>query len=308
MKIVIRGGSGFCGRLLAKYFAATGQEVVVLSRRSNVVPGAKTVVWDGKTLGAWAVTLDGADAVINLTGRSVNCRYNAANCAEIYASRLDSTRVIGEAIAVCPHPPRVWLNASSATTYRHAEDRPMDECEGDIGEGFSVDVCKRWEREFFAAPAPHTRRVALRSAIVVAPDLGGVWEAFTGLTRWGLAGPMAGGRQYVSWIHGDDFFRAVEWLLTHDDLTGPINLASPNPLPNRDFLAAIRLALHQPFGLPSARWMLEIGAWLRGTETELLLKSRRVIPTKLLASGFQFAYPDWPEAAKALIGDQVMRS
>jgi NAD dependent epimerase/dehydratase family enzyme len=167
--------------------------------------------------------------------------------------------------------------------------------------GFSVDVCCRWERELFRAPTPGTRRVALRSAMVFAPEPGGVWDAFAALARFGRAGPMAGGRQFVSWVHGEDYCRAVEWLLTHDDLEGPINVASPHPLTNREFLAAVRHTKGHPFGLPTARWMLEIGAWLQRTETELLLKSRRVVPGNLLASGFRFRYPLWPEAAEATV-------
>ncbi|HLK57159.1 MAG TPA: TIGR01777 family oxidoreductase [Chthonomonadaceae bacterium] len=300
MRIVIFGADGFCGRLLVPYFVAAGHEVIVVTRRANSLPGVIAWRWDGQTLGEWTLALEGADAVINLAGRSVNCRYTPAHCAEIYASRLDSTWILGEAIAACVTPPRVWLNASSATIYRHAQDRPMDEETGEIGAGFSVDVCRRWERELFRAPTPETRRVALRSAMVFAPQAGGVWDAFAGLARWGLAGPMAGGRHYVSWIHGEDFCRAVAWILAREELAGPVNLAAPNPLPNHDFLSALRRAIGQPIGLPSARWTLEVGAWLRHTEAELLLKSRRVVPGKLLASGFTFCYPTWPDAARAL--------
>jgi uncharacterized protein (TIGR01777 family) len=302
MKIMIAGGSGYCGLLLTSHFAAAGHQVVILSRRHSPITGATVLVWDGETGGDWAAALEGADAVINLAGRSVNCRYSAANCTEIYASRLDSTRILGEAISGCATPPPVWLNASSATIYRHAEDRPMDEETGEIGKGFSVDVCQRWERELFRAPTPRTRRVALRTAMVFAREPGGVWDAFAGLTRCGLAGPMAGGRQYVSWIHGEDFCRAIEWIMTHNALYGPINVAAPQPLTNRDFLRAARRAMGQPIGLPASRWMLEVGALIRGTETELLLKSRRVVPGKLLESGFTFRYERCLDAVTAIVG------
>jgi uncharacterized protein len=301
MRIVMPGGAGYCGRLLVAHFIAAGHEVTVLSRQQVEIPGATTSLWDGQTLGDWVRVLDGSDVVINLAGRTVNCRYTPDHCAEIYASRLDSTRVVGEAIATCFAPPPVWLNAASATIYRHAEDRPMDETSGEIGKGFSVDVCRRWEQELFRAPVMHTRRVALRSAMVFAPEPGGVWDAFGQLARMGLAGPMAGGRQFVSWIHGEDFCRSLEWIIAHEDLCGPVNVAAPNPLPNRDFLRGIRQALRQPIGLPSARWMLEVGAWLRHTETELLLKSRRVTPGKLLTSTFTFRYPYWPHAVQAIV-------
>jgi len=301
MKIVIAGGTGLCGRLLTEYFAARGDEISVLSRRQTNQTGVTTLLWDGKTLGDWASAIDGADVVINLAGRSVNCRYNDANKAQIFASRFDSTRAIGEAIESAANPPRVWLNAASATIYRHSLDRAMTEKAGEIGTGFSVDVCRRWEETLLGAHVPMvTRRVALRSAIVFSHLPGGVWQPFAWLARFGIAGPMAGGRSMVSWIHGEDFCRAVEWIIEHEEMSGPINLASPNPLANRDFLAAVRKAVGVPFGIPSARWMLECAAFIHRTETELLLKSRWVIPCKLRSSGFRFQHPFWPAAAKSV--------
>ena len=301
MKIIIAGGTGLCGTLLADHFKGRGDDVTILTRRSTPLGAARMVAWDGKTLGEWASELDGADVVINLAGRSVNCRYNAANKAEIFASRIDATRVIGEAIAASANPPRVWLNAASATIYRHAEDRAMDEITGQIGLGFSVNVCLGWERTLAVASVPSsTRRVALRSAIVFSHRPGGVWQPYSWLARFGLAGPMAGGRAMTSWIHGEDFCRAVQWIIEHDDLTGPVNLASPNPLTNRDFLAAVRKAVGAQFGIPSTKWMLKIAAFFHRTETELLLKSRWVVPGKLLASGFRFTHPFWPAAARSI--------
>lgn len=283
MKLVITGSSGFLGRTLAAYFG----DVTLVSRAN----------------GGWErlpALLEGSDAVINLAGRSVNCRYHGANCAEIYASRLDTTRALGEAIAACHKPPKVWLNASSATIYRHALDRPMDEATGELGTGFSVDVVRRWEQALDDAPTPYTRKVALRLAMVMGNEPGGVFEAFRGLARAGLAGPMAGGAQYVSWIHAEDACRAMAFLIEQEALSGAINLSAPNPLPNREFLGDLRRALGMPLGLPTSRGMLELGAWLRQTETELLLKSRRVVPTRLLAAGFSFWFPTWPEALEAL--------
>lgn len=285
MRIVITGGSGFCGRLLSKHFS--GHDVVIASRQNGG--------WERLT-----THLDGADAVINLAGRTVNCRYNAANCAEIYASRLDTTRAIGEAIGRCAQPPRAWLNASSATIYRDAYDRPMDEATGELGTGFSVDVCRPWEQTLSDAHTPKTRKVALRAAMVFAPGNDGVFAAFVGLVRLGFGGPMASGKQFVSWIHGVNFCRAVEFLLSNDALSGAVNLAAPNPLPNAAFLAELRRALKVPIGLPTTRGMLEMDAWLRQTETELLLKSRRVVPSRLCDAGFAFTFDTWATAAAEL--------
>lgn len=238
-RLILPGGAGYLGRVLTRYFIGQGYEVVVLTRRVPDTPAPEHVrflAWDGKTLGDWAATIDGAAAVVNLAGKSVNCRYNEANKQAIYDSRLHSTTVVGEAIAACAVPPPVWLNASSATIYRDsqakgpAEDRPMDEATGEPGEGFSVDVCRKWEQAFFEAPTPPaTRKVALRTTIVFGPTPGGAMDMFRLLARIGLAGPMGGGRQYVSWIHEEDFARAVEFLIARADLSGPVNLAGVVP-------------------------------------------------------------------------------
>lgn len=302
MKIVIPGGSGYLGRLLASHFAAQSHEVAVLTREPVDQPKDYIqYAWDGRSLGSWAHAFEGADAIINLAGKSVNCRYNEANKAAIYASRLDSTRVVGEAIAAVKQPPRVWINSSSATIYRHAEDRPMDEETGEIGTGFSVDVCQQWEKAFFDAPTPQTRKVATRTAMVMGAGEGGPFDVFYKLAKLGLGGAMGSGGQFVSWIHADDFARAIEWLIERDDIEGVINLSSANPLPNKDFMREIRRAVGVPIGLPAPKPLLEIGALFMGTETELPLKSRRVVPTKLLATGFHLQHPTWPEAAKDLV-------
>ena len=292
------------GRPLATHFAEQGCEVVVFSREARGGNGAiRCVPWDGETLGPWAAEFEGAAAVINLSGRSVNCRYNAANRKAIYDSRLNSTRIVGAAIARCVNPPPVWINAASATIYRHAEDRPMDEATGEIGAGFSVDVCQKWERTLAEASTPHTRKVALRSAIVFAAGAGGVMDVLLRLTRLGLGGTMGNGRQYVSWVQGEDFCRSVQWIMEHSELEGPVNCAAPNPIRNRELMALLRKVLGVPVGLPATKWMLEIGAVFLRTETELILKSRWVLPGKLLASGFSFRYPEIEGAVRQIVTD-----
>jgi uncharacterized protein (TIGR01777 family) len=308
MKIVIPGGSGQVGTILARSLHAEGHEVVILSRSPGTAPW-RSVDWDAKTLGGWAREVDGADVVINLAGRSVNCRYNARNRREIVDSRVDSTRVLGEAVAAAAHPPRVWLQASTATIYAHRYDAANDEATGILGGAepgvpetwrFSIDVARAWEKALDDAPAPRTRKVKLRAAMVMSPDRGGVFDTLLGLVRRGLGGASGDGRQYVSWIHHEDFTRSVRWLIDHDSVDGPVNLAAPNPLPNAEFMRALREAWGMPIGLPATKWMLEIGALAMRTETELVLKSRRVVPGILLQEGFSFGFPNWPQAAHDL--------
>jgi len=298
-KILIPGGNGFIGRHLVRYFREQGDRVIVLTRTAT--DHADDIVWDGRSLGAWAEHLNGADAVINLCGKSVNCRYTRKNRAAIFASRLESTRILGLALAQCPTPPPVWINSSSATIYRHAEDRVMDDHTGEIGAGFSVEVCRQWERELFAPELPTVRRIALRSAIVFGPGRGGPFDVFRILMRLGLGGTQGNGRQFVSWVHVRDFCRAVEWLLTHPELSGPINLAAPNPLPNRNFLADFRRQMGVPFGLPAPAPLLAIGTFFLRSESELVLKSRRVVANRLMESGFQFEFEKWPDAVADLL-------
>jgi uncharacterized protein len=309
MKIVIPGGSGHLGTIIGRELERDGHEVVILSRSGRAGVG-RAVGWDGRTLGAWTSELAGADVVINLTGRSVDCRYSPKNRREILASRVDSTRIVGEAIARAVWPPRLWLQASTATTYAHRFDASNDE-DGMLGGNepdapdtwrFSNDVARAWEHEVDAAEVPLTRKVKLRSAIVMSPFPGGPFDLLLNLTRHGLGGTAGDGRQYVSWIHYRDFVHAVRWIIDHDNVDGHVNLAAPNPLPNAEFMADLRRAWGIGFGLPASRWMLEIGAFFLRTETELLLKSRRVVSTRLPQSGFDFEFPTWPEAAGDLCG------
>ena len=309
LRIVLPGGSGQGGALLARYFQSKGHSVVVLTRRPTQAPW-KVVQWDAVSIGPWAGEIDGADLVINLAGRSVNCRYTAANRREITKSRTNSTRILGEAIRMCSQPPKVWMNASTATIYRHAFDRSMDEATGEIGGKelnapdtwrFSINVATSWEEAFFSSVAPGTRKIALRSAMVMSPDPGGVFDTLLRLVRFRLGGASGSGKQFVSWIHDRDFLASIDYLLAHDDLDGTINLASPSPLPNAEFMASLRKAWGTRIGLPATEWMLEIGAIFIRTETELILKSRRVIPGRLTAHGFKFDFPEWPAAAQDLV-------
>jgi uncharacterized protein (TIGR01777 family) len=306
-RVVLAGGSGFLGRVLAGFLSGRDYEIIVLSRSPGKVDGSiRQVQWDGRGTGDWVGQLDGALAVVNLAGRSVNCRYHARNRRAILDSRIESTRVLGEAIGKCAHPPRVWLNSSTATIYKHSFDRPMDEATGEMGaspaakDAFSVEVARAWERAFDEARTPATRKVAMRTAMVLGPGEGGVLCVLRRLVRLGLGGPMAGGDQFVSWIHEEDFCRAVAWLIGRDNFDGPVNLAAPGPVPNREMMRALRQVCGVRIGLPATRWMLELGALFLRTETELIIKSRRVTPGRLVESGFQFRFPELEAALRDL--------
>jgi uncharacterized protein (TIGR01777 family) len=308
MKIVIPGGSGQVGTLLARAFTRDGHEVVVLSRKIHPADW-KVVGWDAETIGLWSDEIDGADIVINLAGRHVNCRYTPENREEIMDSRVNSTRVVGEAIANSKNPPRLWLQMSTATIYAHRYDSPNDEITGIIGGdepgapkkwNFSIDVVKAWEKAANDAITPNTRKVLMRLSILMSPERGDTFDMLLGLVKKGLGGTNGDGRQFVSWIHDIDFIRAVNWLIDHEELSGPINLASPLPIPNKDFMRILRDSWGASFGIPSPKWLLEIAAYFMRTETELVLKSRRVVPKILTDSGFQFEFPLWDQAAQDL--------
>ncbi|HXA65810.1 MAG TPA: TIGR01777 family oxidoreductase [Bryobacteraceae bacterium] len=309
MRIILPGGSGQVGRILARHFHSKGHTVIVFSRSPRATPW-RMIMWDGRTAGTWAGELEQADLCINLSGRSVNCRYTTENRQAIEESRVLSTRLLNQVMPSLKQPPRLWVNASTATIYRHARDRAMDEASGELGGNepgapdtwnFSIEVAKRWEEAFFATPTPRTRKIAIRSALTLSPERGGVFDVLLGLVRRSLGGTQGPGTQYVSWIHEADFVKAMELLIAREDFSGIINLASPNPLPNREFMRILRDAWGIRIGLPIPSWMVEIGAFALQTESELILKSRRVVPGRLLGSGFQFQFPDWPGAASELV-------
>lgn len=281
-KIVIAGGTGFVGQYLSKRFQKMGYQVILIGRQKENISWTDT---DGIL-----AALEHAEMLINLAGKSVNCRYNARNKALIFSSRTETTSILGKAIENCSHPPILWLNASTATIYRHAEDQPMTESSGEIGRGFSVEVAKKWEKTFFDFHLPHTRQVALRMAIVLGAD-GGVIQPFKNLVRFGLGGIQDRGDQYFSWIHIEDLFQIILFIQKHHEIDGTINCAAPNPITNKTFMETFRSVMHRKIGLPAPKWLLEIGALLIGTETELLLKSRWVIPERLTELGFTFQFP-----------------
>lgn len=309
LRIVLPGGSGHLGQILARHFHEQGHAVTVIARHAQPSEW-QTLIWDAQRPGPWARALDGADVVINLAGHTVNCRYNDRNRREIKNSRIFATRLI-EAIASTPHPPGLWLNASTATIYGHSIDRQMDEAAGEIGEAepgvpetwrFSIDVATGWERTLFAVHTPHTRKLALRSAMVMSPEPDGAFDILLRLVRWGIGGKAGSGEQYVSWIHDVDFIRAVEFMMDHEDLEGAVNVSSPHPIRNREFMCCLRRAWCTSYiGLPTPKWVLAVGAALIGTETELVLKSRRVIPRRLLDAGFDFHFPNWRGASHDLV-------
>ncbi len=300
-KIVIAGGSGFLGQCLTEHFVQLKCEVVVLTRRYQLDrPHIHYYMWNAESLGAWQKQLEEADVLINLTGKSVDCRYTEFNKQEIYHSRLASTYVLGKAIEQCKTPPRLWINSSSATIYADSYTKEMDEYTGRFGKGFSVDVCKKWEQTFYSFRFPKTRQVAIRTAIVLGKN-GGAWLPFLQLTNKGFGASQGSGEQYVSWIHETDFCNAISFIIDHYEITGSINLSAPEPIRNKDFMLHIRNARKLPIGIPIPTWLIHFGARLIGTEAELVLKSRRVVPFKLLEYGFQFRFSTLPKAIHSLL-------
>lgn len=314
-KIVIAGGTGFLGGYLARYFAAEN-EVVILSRNilfstnnaygdfnnaTESIEHIRTVQWNGRDLGDWAKEIDGADLVINLAGKSVNCRYNDKNKKEIVDSRVFATKVIGQAINNATKPPGLWINAASATIYRHATDRPQDEYTGEMHDDFSVQVCKLWEQTFFETATPQTRKIAFRTAITL--GVGGVMIFYFNLLKFGLGGQQGSGKQMYSWVHIEDVYRALNYVYDHKQLEGVYNLSAPNPVSNGSFMATLRKVTGTYTGLRAYKWMLAIGAAVIGTEPELILKSRWVVPTKLVEAGFIFKYPFLKEAVENIVAN-----
>lgn len=307
MKIVIAGGSGFLGRLLCRWFA--DHDCVVLSRAKPRFEGPRWVTWDGHRLDAWLHELDGADVLINLAGRSVDCRYTAANRRAIFDSRVLSTAVLGEALQRVAVPPKLWLQMSTATIYAHTYGQPHDEYGGVLGGHeiktpetwrFSIDVAMAWEAVANQVRRNETRLVLMRTAMVMDPEAG-AFGMLAGLAGKGLGGRVGDGSQYMSWIHDVDFCRAVAHVIDNQEIQGPVIFSSPEALPQAAFMTCLRRAMGCPFGLPAPAWLLEIATFFLRTESELILKSRRVFPAKLMQSGFSFHFPEWSAASRDLV-------
>ena len=299
-KIVIAGGTGFIGQGLIDHFGQQN-DLVILTRHPKTNKGrTHYVYWNGETLHGWETQLENADLLINLAGKSVNCRYNEQNKKEIFDSRTNATAILGEAVRRLVNPPQLWINAASATIYRHAEDRPMDEFTGEIANDFSVQVCKRWEQTFNEITLPHTRKIILRIAVTLGHQ-GGVIAPYLNLVKFGLGGHQGSGRQMFSWVHITDVCRMIEWLYAHPQLDGTFNCSAPHPVKNDMFMLTLRRVSGHAIGLPAPAWLLAMGARLIGTETELLLKSRWVLPTRISRAGFKFQYPYLQEAFENIL-------
>lgn len=291
-KIVLAGGSGYTGLVLCNYYKDKAKEIVVLSRGKHASKNnIHFETWDGKTNGAWISHLENCELLINLCGKNVNCRYTKKNQEAILTSRLDPTKLLGSVLQELKNPPKLWINFASATIYRHAEDRYQDEDTGDIGTGFSVDVCKVWEEAFWKAQTPRTKKILLRVGIVFGRR-DGVIPRLINLVKIGMGGRQGNGMQYVSWIHEHDLARITEWLCSHGEDGETYNVTSPHAICNKDLMKLLRSSLGITFGLPASQWFLEIGAAMIGTETELILKSRWVYPKRLLKKGFGFQFDD----------------
>ena len=304
-KIILAGGNGYLGHVLTQYYRELATEVIILSRTQRVADGnVKTLVWNGIEEGEWADALEGADLLINLCGKNVNCRYTEKSMKEIISSRQQPTELLGLVIGKMKAAPKLWINVTSATIYRHAEDLPQDEEKGDIGYGFSIDVCRLWEQSFFETITPKTRKIALRMAIVLGRN-DGAFPRLLNLVKLGLGGHQGDGQQYVSWIHEQDAAKCTEWLLQQEELSGVINCAAPEAISNTNLMKLLRRSYGIPFGLPAPAWLLEIGAKLIGTETELILKSRWVMPKRLLDSGYPFLFSKAEHAVKDILSIRI---
>lgn len=297
-KLIIAGANGFLAGYLTRYFTDKGWSVAGLARHEQgLEKQCRYVNWNGKTLGDWVTELDGCDVLINMTGRSINCRHTDENKRQILDSRVDTTRVLGQAVAACENPPELWLNASGASIYETRTDRPNTEGDSS-GEGFAAEVAKVWEEEFFGAKVPgKVRKIALRTTMVLANEAGTVFDYLQKLAKFGLGGKVATGKQMVSWIHIDDYCRAVDFLIDSDQVSGPVNMSAPDPVTNAEMMRRFRKLAGMPLGMPAAAWMARIGAYVLGTAPELILDSMWVVPTRLLENGFVFNHPEMkPEA------------
>ncbi len=299
-KLIIAAGTGFLGQVLVDYFQNQFDQIVILTRGNTKQEGKiKYVHWDAKTLSGWETELENATILINLAGKSVDCRYTKENKKEILFSRIHSTKALSKAVLNCSNPPKHWLNSSTATIYRFSLDKQMDEVSGEIGNDFSINVALSWEKAFFKTETPQTLKTALRTSIVLGKN-GGAFSPLKNLAKLGLGGKQGNGNQYISWIHEQDFARAIHFIILKE-MTGVVNVVSPKPIKNQAFMQQLRQAVKQPIAIPLPAFLLKIGAYLIKTETELVLKSRNVIPKRLQDEGFQFQYPSLAKTLKSLL-------
>ncbi|HEY0749910.1 MAG TPA: TIGR01777 family oxidoreductase [Chitinophagaceae bacterium] len=304
-KLVLAGGTGFIGHILMDYFKDKANEILILNRQRQGKEGiVEWIKWDGRTAGEWVKKMEGTDLLVNLCGKNVNCRYTEKNKKAIFSSRLEPTELLGTVINTLSQPPKLWIQAASATIYRHAEDHPQDEAGGEKGSGFSVDVCKTWESLFWKQQTPHTRKVVLRIALVMGRS-DGVIPRLKNMVLAGLGGKQGSGNQYIFWVHQQDLARIIEWLYDHPAASGTYNVSAPEAVQNHQFMKIMRQAIGVPFGLPSPQWLLELGAKIIGTETELILKSRWVYPKRLLEEGFTFQYPKAAPAIREILSTRT---
>lgn len=298
-KLIIAAGTGFLGQVLTNHFRDKFEEIIILTRgESKIKDTIKYVNWDVKTFSGWEKELENATVLINLTGKSVDCRYTKKNKKEILLSRIESTKILNKAVTRCANPPKHWLNSSTATIYRFSLDKEMDEMNGEIGNDFSMNVAQSWEKAFFKTETPNTLKTALRTSIVLGKN-GGAFVPLKTLAKFGLGGKQGKGNQFISWIHVDDFARAINFII-EKEITGVVNIVSPKPITNRDFMAFLRKSVGVPFGLPINELLLKIGSIIIKTESELVLKSRNVIPKRLQQYGFQFEFSSLEKALKNL--------
>ncbi|MET3028277.1 TIGR01777 family oxidoreductase [Flavobacterium sp. UW10123] len=299
-KLIIAAGTGFLGQVLVNHFKDKFGEIIILTRgKSQTIGGIKYVNWNAKTFSGWEKELENATVLINLAGKSVDCRYTKKNKREILWSRIDSTKILNKAVLNCKNPPKHWLNSSTSTIYRFSLDKQMDEVDGEIGNDFSINVALSWEKAFFKTETPKTIKTALRTSIVLGKN-GGAFIPLKNLVKIGFGGKQGSGNQFVSWIHEDDFADAVDFII-QKEITGVINVVSPEPIQNAYFMHKLRKAVGFPFGIPMNKFFLEIGSFFIRTETELVLKSRNVIPKRLLENGFRFKFNDINNAFKDLL-------
>ncbi len=299
-KLIIAAGTGFLGQVLVHHFKNKFDEIVILTRgKSQSIDGIKYVNWNARTFSGWEKELENAAVLINLAGKSVDCRYTKKNKKEILLSRIESTKILNKAVLNCQNPPRHWLNSSTATIYRYSLDKQMDETDGEIGNNFSINVALSWEKAFFKTETPKTLKTALRTSIVLGKN-GGALIPLKTLAKIGFGGKQGKGNQFVSWIHEDDFANAIDFII-EKEITDVINIVSPEPIRNIDFMQKLRKAVGFPFGIPMNKFFLEIGSFIIRTETELVLKSRNVVPKRLLENEFQFKFDTLEKALQNLI-------